>query len=295
MMNAKRLGIYVASVTPFTSDDQFSPKALTALMERNLQEGASGFFLGGSSAECFLLSHKERLQAFETAIAFKGRTELIAHIGSLSTKEAVQYGREAKAMGYEHIAATPPLYYGFSPKEVCSYYYDIANQVGLPVIVYNFPGNTKREFDLENPDYRALFQSEAIEGVKHTNEVVYQLERFMELNPKLKLFNGFDETMIATMAYGCTGSIGSTFNCMLPHYEKIYHAFEAGKMEEARTLQHQANNIMQALCKVGLIPAVKYVLRAQGNDVGPARAPFSNPTKEQEAYLDKVFAGNLVK
>lgn len=42
-MNAKRLGIYVASVTPFTSEDKFNPDALVALMERNLREGASGF------------------------------------------------------------------------------------------------------------------------------------------------------------------------------------------------------------------------------------------------------------
>ena len=292
-MNAKRLGIYVASVTPFTSEDKFNPDALVALMERNLREGASGFFLGGSSAECFLLSHSERVAMFEAAVQFKGRTELIAHVGALSTKEAVEYGQEAKAMGYEHIAATPPLYYGFSPKEVCGYYYDIATEVGLPVIVYNFPGNTKREFDLGNPDYRALFSSDAIEGVKHTNEVVYQLERFMELNPKLKLFNGYDETMIATMAYGCTGSIGSTFNCMLPHYEKIYRAFEEGRLEDARILQHRANNIMEALCAVGLIPAVKYVLCKQGNDVGLARSPFIGPTKAQKTYLDGVFAKNL--
>jgi len=294
-MDTKRLGIYVASVTPFTEEDEFDADALIALMERNLKEGASGFFLGGSSAECFLLSHQERVAVFEAASRFKGKTELIAHCGALSTKEAIRFGREAKLLGYEHIAATPPLYYGFSPKEICGYYRDLSREVGLPVIVYNFPGNTKREFDLENPDYQALFKSDVIEGVKHTNQVVYQLERFMDLNPKLKLFNGFDETMIATMAYGCTGSIGSTFNCMLPHYEKIYHAFEEGRLDDARALQHKANTIMQALCKVGLIPAVKYVLKRQGNDVGKARAPFINPTKEQEAFLDSVFSQYLVK
>jgi N-acetylneuraminate lyase len=52
------LGIYVASVSPYTTDDKIHGDALFALMERNLQEGASGFFLGRSSAECFLLSHQ---------------------------------------------------------------------------------------------------------------------------------------------------------------------------------------------------------------------------------------------
>jgi N-acetylneuraminate lyase len=292
---AGNLGIYVASVTPFDKNGRCDPDALLRLMDRNLKEGASGFFLGGSSAECFLLSHEERVAMFEAASVFLGKTNLIAHVGALSTWEAVRYGKEAKALGYTRIAATPPLYYGYSVHEICTYYKSIVEEVGLPVMVYNFPGNTKRDFDLENPEYQELFKSDAIWGVKHTNQVVAQLERFMVLNPKLQLFNGFDETMIATMAYGCTGSIGSTFNCMLPHYLKIYNAFQEGRMDEARLLQHKANNIMAALCKVGLIPAVKCVLAMQGNDVGLSRSPFSNPNEEQKAYLRKVLEENLVR
>jgi len=289
------LGIYVASVTPYTTDDKIHGDALLAIMERNLQEGASGFFLGGSSAECFLLSHQERVRTFEIASAFRERTNLIAHCGALSTKEAIAFGKEAKALGYESIAATPPLYYGYSPKEVCSYYYDIAREVGIPVLVYNFPGNAKREFDLQNPEYRKLFTSSAISGVKHTNQVVAQMERIMMLNPRLKIFNGYDETMVAGMALGCTGSIGSSFNCMLPHYLKVFNAFNEGKIEEARRLQHKANNVMEALCNCALIPAVKYVLTTQGNDVGPARAPFASLSAEQKEYLNRVLSENLVQ
>lgn len=287
-------GIYVASVTPFTEDNKVNPEALIKLMERNLKEGAAGFFLGGSSAECFLLSHEERLQAFEAASQLKDRTRLMAHIGAISTGEAVQFAKEVKAMGYECIAATPPLYYGFTPSEICDYYYTIAREAGMPVLVYNFPGNTHRDFDLSNPEYRKLFTSDAILGVKHTNQVVYQMERFMELNPKLEVYNGFDETMAAGLALGSRASIGSTFNCMLPHYKKLYDTFLSGDLEGARDIQHKANNTMEALCKVGLIPAVKYMLKKQGNDCGLARAPFHNLNDEQKAYLDAVMDKNLI-
>lgn len=287
-------GIYVASVTPFTEEDCVNGDALVRLMKRNMEEGAAGFFLGGSSAECFLLSHEERLEVFEAASELINDTRLIAHIGAISTKEAVQFAREVKKMGYRHIAATPPLYYGFAPSEICDYYYTIAREVDMPVMVYNFPGNTHRDFDLSNPEYRKLFASDAIYGVKHTNQVVYQMERFMELNPKLEIYNGFDETMVASMALGARASIGSTFNCMLPHYLKVYEAFLAGKLEEAAAIQHKANNVMEALCKVGLIPAVKYLLRKQGNDCGMARAPFHNLTPEQQQYIDEVTEKNLI-
>lgn len=293
-MNTNMLGIYAASITPFTPGNQVSETALTALMERNLQEGASGFFIGGSSAECFLLSHEERIRTFEIASAFRDRTNLIAHIGSLSTKEAIEFGRAAKELGFPSISATPPFYYGYGSKEICRYYYEISDALSMPVIVYNFPGNTHKDFDLGNPDYRALFTSQAIEGVKHTNQVVYQLERFLNLNPGLKVFNGFDETMVAGLALGAHGSIGSTFNCMLPHYKYIYDSFLAGEIQRARELQHKANTIMEAFCKVGLIPAVKYVLSAQGIDAGAPRSPFAPLDADAKAYIDSVLKENLV-
>lgn len=290
----EKLGIYVASITPYKQDGSINHEALVKLMERNLKEGAAGFFVGGSSSECWLLSHEERVSLFKTASQFKEKTNIIAHVGANSTWEAIQFAKEAQQFGITKIAATPPQYYGYSPKEIASYYTDIYKATGLPVMVYNFPGNTHREFDLENPYYKELFTSDAIWGVKHTNQVVYQLEQFMRLNPKLKMFNGYDETMICAMAYGCTGHIGSTFNCLLPHFELIYHAFDEGRVEEARALQHKANAIMQAFVKVGLFPAVKYVCTTLGDEVGVPRRPFTPLTDEQKKYIDQIMKENFV-
>lgn len=292
-MERGMLGIYVASVTPFSEDGSVAGDVLAQLMERNLGEGADGFFIGGSSAECFLLSHKERVETFEVASRFKGRAKLIAHVGSLSTWEAVAFAKEAKALGFERIAATPPLYYGYTSREVKEYYYEISRAVGMPLIVYHFPGNTKREIDLWDPHYRELFTSGAVSGVKHTNQVVYQMERFMELNPSLDIFNGYDETMVAGLALGARGSIGSTFNCMLPHYRRIFDSFVSGDVEGARELQRRANNIMEAFCRVGLIPAVKYVLGRQGVAAGTARRPFGQLSAEDRAYVDQVWDANI--
>ena len=167
--------------------------------------------------------------------------------------------------------------------------------VFMPVLIYNFPGNTHREFDVANPDYIQLFKSGAILGVKQTNYNLFQMERILNLNPDLIAFDGYDETMVAGQALGSSGSIGSTFNMMLPHYKKIFDLFDAGKREEALALQHKANNCMEAMCRVGLIPAIKYELARQGYPVGEARRPFSPLTDEQKAYVDGVLDEYLVK
>lgn len=287
-------GLYAASITAYDAAGGIDAAALQAVMRRNLAEGAAGFFVGGSSGECFLLTEAERIQVFEAGAALRGQANLIAHVGAIGTAEAVRYARAAMALGYDFCAATAPFYYGFGPKEVCDYYYAIAEAAGAPVLIYNFPGNTHRQFDVADPDTIALFRSGAILGVKQTNYDLFQMERILNLNPDLIAFDGYDETMVAGQALGAIGSIGSTFNMMLPHYKKIFTMFEAGDRAGALVLQHKANNCMQAMCRVGLIPAIKYELARQGYPVGEARAPFRPLTDEQKACVDAVLDRDLV-
>ena len=52
----KLYGIVPATVTPFRRDESVDTEAMLRLMEWNMSQGAEHFFIGGSSAECFLLS-----------------------------------------------------------------------------------------------------------------------------------------------------------------------------------------------------------------------------------------------
>lgn len=288
-------GVAPATITPFTPDEKIDASAMRELMRWNCGQGVDSFFIGGSSAECFLLSPEERKETFEIAAELRDNAYLIAHVGAISTREAEDYARCAARLGYDAVAATPPFYYGFGSKDICAYYYDIAQAAGKPVIIYNFPGNTGKNFDLADPNYIKLLQSGTILGIKHTNQIVYQLERLKHINPELIMMNGFDETMVAGLALGADGSIGSTFNFMYPHYRKIYDAFKAKHTEEALGLQIKANNIMNALCDVGLIPAIKYVLTTMGIHAGVPRRPFQPLNGEQKRYIDEVLEANLVQ
>jgi N-acetylneuraminate lyase len=268
---------------------------LIRLLERNLAEGASGFFIGGSSAECFLLSEAERIALFEAASSLRDRAVLIAHVGALSTGQAIRYGLAAKTLGFRHIAATPPFYYAFTPEQIAEYYYDIAGAVGLPVMIYNFPGNTNKPFNLDQPATVELLRSQAVFGIKHTSPDLFQMERIRALSPHLVIMNGYDETTLGALALGADGSIGSTFNFMLPHYHKIYELHRAGQGREALALQVRANNIIAALNRAGMIPAIKYILETQGIPAGPPRKPFTALTAEQGRYLDGVLRDNLYR
>jgi N-acetylneuraminate lyase len=281
--------LYVASVTPFDQEGKINEAALKMLWERNLSEGADGFFIGGSSGECFLLTQDERVRSFELASQYRDRGDMYAHVGAISTQEAVFYAKEAVRAGIENIAATPPIYFGFSEKEIAGYYHDIAEAAGRPVLYYNIPSSTHRELDVKHPEVQALLRSGAINAIKHTNLNLLEMDRIRNINTKIRCFGGFESCMVAFLAFGCEGFIGSSFNFMLPQFKHLLWLFEEGKLEEARILQTKCNNILDVLLKNGLCANLKYILSSQGIPVGEVRKPFVTLTKERAAEMDEVL------
>lgn len=285
--------LIVASITPFDGQDQINEQAVRQLWDRNLAEGADGFFIGGSSGECFLLSQQERIHTYELGARYLDRAEIFAHVGAIRTDEAVAYAREAKALGIKNIAATPPFYFGFSAKEVANYYYDIASAADAPVLYYNIPSSTHRELDPANPEIRELLKSGAIGAVKHTNLNLYQMERIRSVNPQIKCYGGFENCMVAFLAFGCDGFIGSNFNFMLPQYRKVMELYLDRQDDEARRLQTECNNILDVVLKNGLCASLKYIAAQQGIDAGNVRRPMLPLNEAQKAEIDEALAQHL--
>lgn len=285
--------LYVASVTPFDNEGRINEAALRQLWERNLSEGADGFFIGGSSGECFLLTREERVRSFELASEYRDRGDIFAHVGAISTEEAVFYAKQAVKAGIENIAATPPIYFGFSEKEIAGYYHNIAEAAGRPVLYYNIPSSTHRELDVTHPEVQALLRSGTINAIKHTNLNLLQMDRIRSINPDIRCLGGFESCMVAFLAFGCEGFIGSSFNFMLPQFKHLLELFEEGRLEEARILQTKSNNILDVLLKNGLCANLKYILSSQGIPVGEVRKPFMPLTQSQAAEMDEVLSKYL--
>jgi len=111
------------------------------------------------------------------------------------------------------------------------------------------------------------------------------MEQFKTAFPKKMVYNGYDETFLAGLAMGADGAIGSTFNFMADKFMKILELFRQNDMDAARKVQQDANAIIQALCRVGVMQGEKAVLDALGFDFGPARAPFGAMSDEQKETL----------
>lgn len=293
-MNEKFKGIFPALLTPFDENDKVNTKVLCELVDYNLEKGVQGFYVGGSTAEAFLLTEEERLLVMKTVSDHaKGRCTLIAHVGCISTAQAIKLARAAKEWGYDAISAVAPFYYKFNFKEIKKYYYDIVDAVDLPMIIYNFPAFSGVNLTVDN--VKEFLCDDRFLGVKHTSSDYFALEQFKASFPDKILYNGYDETFLAGLSMGADGAIGSTFNLMAEKFIQIREAFIKEDIKTAQSLQKEANGIIQALCNVGVMQGEKAIMDALGFDFGPARAPFAPLTEEQKEELFAVVMPYLEK
>lgn len=290
-MNAKELkGIYPALITPYTPKNKINEKALRQVVDLNIKKGVDGFYVSGSTGEAFVLSTEERKQILEIVDdEAKNRVNIISHVGSVSTDQAIELGLHAKAHGVHAISAVPPFYYKFSFDEIKQHYFTIADAVQLPLIVYNIP--TMSGVDLTADNVQELRQNPYIAGIKHTSMNMFQLERMHTCDNELLIFNGHDEVFLAGLSMGADGAIGSTFNIMAEKFITMKKLFLEGKQAETYRVQQEANEVIDVLIKTGVNAGIKYILfKKYGIDCGPSRSPFTSVTEESKVMLDEILS-----
>lgn len=281
-------GIYPALLTPFDKDGNVNVAELEKLIKMNIEKGVAGFYVCGSTAEAFLLSEEERMLVYKVVKnACPDNIVLIAHIGDISTEKALKFGKYAEELGYDAVSSIAPFYYKFSVAEIKKYYTTIADTINLPLILYNFPAFSGVELSFD--DISELLKHENIIGVKHTSSDYFKLQMMKSAFPDKYFFNGYDEMCACGLISGADGAIGSTFNFMAEKFVAMKKEFDNGNIAKVQKIQNDANIIISALCKVGVMQGEKAMLDLMGFDFGICREPFGQLDENQIKYLKETI------
>ena len=219
--------------------------------------------------------------------------KLIAHVGAISTDQAIGFGRLARDLGYDAISAVAPFYYKFSFDQIREHYYAIVDAVEKPMIIYNIP--TFSGVSLSVPQVDQFFRDERFIGIKHTSNDYFALEQFRAHFAGKVLFNGYDEMLLAGLSMGADGGIGSTYNFMAEKYLRILALFRQGRQAEAYAIQQECNRIITVLCRpgIGVMEGEKEIMTQLGFDMGPARKPFSTLSAEAKETIRAEIVSRL--
>lgn len=285
MDTQKFKGIFTALLTPFDKNDRINESALRALVRQNLKMGVKGFYVGGSTAEAFLLSTEERKEIMAIVKDEAPDATLIAHIGSIDERQATVLGKWAKDLSYDLISSVAPFYYKFSAQEIRDYYYRLADNCEMQMLVYHFPAFSGVSMGVK--EMGAFLKDDRFAGIKYTSNDFFTMEQCKTAYADKLVYNGYDEMFLAGLSMGADGGVGSTYNFMANKFVEIQKLFLQGRIAEAQAIQKEANRIITVLCKIGVMQAEKEVLNQLGLDFGVCRHPFSEPTDAEKALIAK--------
>ncbi len=273
-------GIYSALLVSFDKEGNINEKGLREIIRHNIDKcKVDGLYVGGSTGENFMLSTDEKKKIFDIAIdEAKGEVKLIAQVGSVNLKEAVELAKYVTDLGYNAISAVTPFYYKFDFEEIKNYYETIVNSVDNKLIIYSIPFLTGVNMSLEQ--FAELFKNEKIIGVKFTAADFYLLERIRKAFKDKLIFAGFDEMLLPAAVLGIDGAIGSTFNINGIRARKILESAQNGDIKTALDIQHTTNDLITDILNNGIYQTIKLVLEEQGVNAGYCRKPLKEPTKE---------------
>lgn len=282
-------GIIPALITPYDQEGRISESATRKLVRHLLDKQVDGFYLSGSTGEGFLQSTRERESFLEIVVdEVRGTVPVIAHVGAMDTTTCIELTKHAARSGADAVSSVAPFYYKHGQEQVRGHYLDIATAADIPLIIYHFPAMTGVQSTVHF--YEELSKVENIIGVKFTSKDTFELQQLIEAcGPHFRVFNGPDECLLAGLAMGCCGAIGSTYNIMPELFADLYRRFQMGDLIAARALQAQANSVIAELMKYDFIAFEREILHLQGIEVGAPRKPIQQLSMEERMHI-RLFA-----
>lgn len=286
---SKYQGVIVAMTSSYDEHGNISTAAVRKMTRYLIDKGVNGLYVGGSSGEGLLHTVEERKQVLEAAIEeAKGEITIIAHIGTINTKESVELAIHAEQAGADAISSIPPFYYRVSDKAVAAHWNAMIDSTNLPFIIYHIPSTTG--YSLTPSLLREMKQNPKVIGVKISSASTYELQNFKAIGGEdFLLFNGPDEQFLAGRVMGASAGIGGTYGAMPELFVTLERHIRAGRLEEARAMQFKINEIVTMLLSLPIHAALKEIIRLRGVDCGTVRAPLETVSANQQGEVEAVY------
>jgi len=281
-------GAIVAIVTPF-KNGRVDEEKLRELIEFQIENGTDGIVPCGTTGESPTLSHEEHDRVIEITVdAVKKRVPVIAGTGSNSTAEALRLTEHAREVGADGALMVCPYYNRPTQEGLYQHYKTIAEQVKIPVIVYNIPGRTG--VNLLPETMARLAKVPGIVGTKEASGSLKQMHEVIQLcGPDFAVLSGDDFFTYPLLCLGGHGIISVISNIVPKDMAALVDAFAAGDLQKAKNLHYRMAPLVDSLFIETNPTPVKAALAMMGKIEYEVRLPLAKMSEANYEKLRKIM------
>ena len=240
-------GVFTALITPFEEDGSIDESALERLVEFQIKNKVDGLVPCGTTGESPTLNHEEHKKVVDLVIEFaNGRVPVIAGTGSNSTNEALSLTMHAKESGANASLQVVPYYNKPTQEGFYRHFKKIADEIDLPMIIYNIPGRTGA--NIETSTLMRLANHKNIIGLKEASGSLPQMMDVLAQKPEnFCVLSGDDNLTLPLISVGGVGVISVVSNLIPKEMSEFVHYSLDGDLEKARNLHYKLLPLFKAI------------------------------------------------
>ncbi|GAB6903483.1 dihydrodipicolinate synthase family protein [Kineosporia succinea] len=291
-------GVIVATALPY-KENPSAPAGLEVDYDKFaehcdwlISNGCRGVGPNGSLGEYSSLTDAERRKVIQVAVETVGdRGVVVAGVHGPGWHQARHWAELAAEDGAHGVLSLPPTMYRASPAQVIEHYEKIA-EVGLPVMIYNNPIDTK--VDLVPSLVAEIAKIPNISAIKEFSGDVRRAFEISELCD-IDIVAGADDVLFELMVDGAVGWFAGFPNTFPRESVEIYDHMVAGRYDQARELYRHLVAVFRWDSRVEFVQAIKLGMEMVGRYGGPCRPPRGPLTPEHTAQvradMERAIAG----
>ncbi|EJF90621.1 4-hydroxy-tetrahydrodipicolinate synthase [Bartonella tamiae] len=290
-------GALSALITPFDENGNVDETTFCQFVEWQIGQGINGVVPVGTTGESPTLSHDEHKCVVELCVKqVAKRIPVIAGAGSNSTLEAVELAKHAQAAGADAVLVVSPYYNKPSQKGLYTHFSTIAQAVSIPIIIYNIPGRSIVDVNVETMA-KLCHDFKTIIGVK---DATCKVERVSEQREKCGhefiQLSGDDNTALGFNAHGGVGCISVTSNIAPKLCAQMQQACQNGDYAKARKINDLLAPLHRSLFIEPNPAGVKYAAKKLGLSSDYVRSPMVMLEESTKKTIDDALRhAGLVK
>ena len=288
---AELRGTFAVLATPFDENEEINYSGLAKNINWNIEKGVHGIIPLGSTGEFTTLSKEESEELLEFVIKeVDQRVPIIAGTSADSTTEAINKSKYAESLGVDGLLVLPPYYFNPLQEEMINHYSLINDEVNIPVMVYNNPGVTGVDIQLET--VLKISENDNVNYIKESTGDITRL-RDIELNKteEITTFCGCDELALESFFAGAQGWVSVISNAFPGLSAELFEvSVDQKDYDRAREIYNKLLPFCKELEGSGkLVQVIKYLMDKRGAVGGFSKKPKLPLTNDDKYRLDQLL------
>lgn len=288
-------GVIPAATTQFDTALNVDIDATQRVQNALVEDGVDGIIALGTVGENNSLDAQEKRTVLKAAVEVaNGRIPIITGVSELTTERAVEYARDAEALGADALMLLPAMVYVPTPAELEAHFRAVAAATSLPIMLYNNP--MVYRVGVNNDDLKRLADVKNIVAVKESAPDSRRITDILnELGDRYKVLVGLDDVALEGLLLGASGWVSGLTNAFPEESVALVKAAKDRDLDRAIEIYRWFMPMLHLDSVPDLVQSIKLAEQIMGKGserVRMPRMPLAGERRKEVIAMVETAAAN---